>query len=368
MVERVRALVDRVAPEVMLSADVGPSVNEASSSLYQDYRTWLANNWLDMIHPMAYGTDYSPFMVDFQAWADESCLVVPGLGTYMEEFDADDMVKQTRDMLNVGCDGVVYFEISAFFSKGCGTALTSALFTEKAIAPHLDIKETFKANLNRLSERVSKAKTAGTISNSLKNDISALISQALNEESPIDALDELEELLGVIEGIESEPLYNRIREDLVRAAQTCARELRDYRDVYETLKDKIVTFSDTEYYVVLGEGEAVPTIDELCSYLTNGVVKKGYSVVDSNKGVGTEYVLTNGFANFKFIVKGDINGDGKVSSFDYALLKRQVMKTAQLTDVQKIAANVHKPENEKLNTSDYTLLKRHVVKTYNIYA
>lgn len=368
MVERVRALVDRVAPEVMLTADVGPSVNEAANSLYQDYKTWLANNWLDMIHPMAYGNDYSPFMVDFQEWADESCLVVPGLGTYMEEFNADDMVRQTRDMLNVGCDGVVYFELSAFFSKGCGSKLTSSLFTEKAIAPHLDINETFNANLDRLSERVAKATAAGNVSSSLKNSINALITEAKQAATPLEALEELEQLLTVIEDISSEPLYNRIKEDLVRAAQTCARELRDYRYLYEKWEDNIVSFSDTEIYVVLGQGEAVPSIDELKSLLVKGVVKKGYSIIESNKGVGTEYVLTNGFANIKFIVKGDINGDGKVSSMDYVLLKRQVMRTIELTDIQKIAGNVNKPERDKLDTLDYTLVKRHVLKSYNIYA
>ena len=368
MVERTRELINRVAPEVMLTADVGPSVNEAYGSLYQDYKTWLSNNWLDMIHPMAYGTDYSPFMVDFQKWADESCLVVPGLGTYMSEFDADDMVKQTRDMLNVGCDGVVYFELSAFFSKDCGSALTSTLFTQKTIAPHLDITETMKANIQRLSERAVKAASAGTITTALKNKITSAANKALAATCPSEALDDMEELMALLEGIESEALYNRMAEDLVRAAQTVGRELRDGRDAYAALEDKMVIFSDTEYYVVLGVGEAVPTVDELSAYLNQGMIKKGYNVVASDKGIGTEYVLTNGFVSFKLIVKGDLNGDGKVSSIDYALLKRQVMKTAVLTDVQKIAANVYKPESETINTLDYSILKRHVMKNYNIYS
>ena len=143
--------------------------------------------------------------------------------------------------------------------------------------------------------------------------------------------------------------------------------MRDYRDVYKAFEDKIISFSDTEFYVLLGEGEAVPTVEELTSYLTNGVIKKGSTVIENDKGVGTEYVLTNGFANFKFIVKGDVNGDGKISSMDYVLLKRQVMKSIELNDIQKIAANINKPHVEKLDTLDYTLIKRHVVGTFNIY-
>ncbi len=368
MVERVRALIDRIAPDVMLSADVGPSVNEAANSLYQDYRTWLYNNWLDMIHPMAYGTDYSPFMIDFQSWADESCLVVPGLGTYMEEFGAEEMVKQTRDMLNVGCDGVVYFEISAFFSKGCGNALTSSLFTEQALAPHLDDLATLKAHLGRLAERVATAASSGTVSASTKNAITTLTTKASNVTKTSDAIDDLKELAAIIDGISSESLADRLRQDLVRAAQACARELRDGREAYEALQDRIVSLSDTEYYIVLGEGEKVLTVDELSAYLDHGMIMKGDKVIASDKGIGTEYVLTNGLAKFKIIVKGDLNGDGKVSAMDYSTAKRAVTRAINLDEIQKIAANVYKPNEEKINALDYMMIKRHVIGSGNIYA
>ena len=43
------------------------------------------------------------------------------------------------------------------------------------------------------------------------------------------------------------------------------------------------------------------------------------------------------------------------------------MKSIELNDIQKIAANINKPHIEKLDTLDYTLIKRHVVGTFNIY-
>lgn len=59
-------------------------------------------------------------------------------------------------------------------------------------------------------------------------------------------------------------------------------------------------------------------------------------------------------------LKGDVNGDGRVDSRDYMLLKRYVLKTATLTEEQKSRANVD--GRNGINASDYMYLKRLVLK------
>ena len=57
--------------------------------------------------------------------------------------------------------------------------------------------------------------------------------------------------------------------------------------------------------------------------------------------------------------QGDINGDGKVSSVDYMLVKRQVLRKNVLNKEQLLAADVN--GDGRVNAADYMILKRVVL-------
>lgn len=61
---------------------------------------------------------------------------------------------------------------------------------------------------------------------------------------------------------------------------------------------------------------------------------------------------------------GDVNGNGKIDSLDYMLLKRCVLKTTTLNEEQLLRADVNK--NGKPDALDYGMVKRHVLKKYVI--
>ena len=61
---------------------------------------------------------------------------------------------------------------------------------------------------------------------------------------------------------------------------------------------------------------------------------------------------------------GDVNGDWKIDSIDYLLLKRHVLGTYRLTDAQQAVADVSK--DGSVSATDYLLMKRHVLGTYRI--
>lgn len=61
---------------------------------------------------------------------------------------------------------------------------------------------------------------------------------------------------------------------------------------------------------------------------------------------------------------GDINGNGKIDSVDYLLLKRYVLGTYKFTDRQKAVADINGKGG--INSVDYMLLKRCVLGTYKI--
>ena len=363
-VQRMRNLIDTIAPDVLLTADVGPQPNPAYNDLYQNYSVWLNEGWLDMIHPMAYGEGYELVMEKFFKMADENCLVVPGLGIFMEEYGAQDMLRQTNAMLEVGCDGVVYFESTAFISKGCGSVLTGNAFTERALAPALDTDATFKANLERMSTRLSMAKEAGYITNTLATKLDGMIDDAQGADEAYDSLDILYELQDELEGVTSEALRERLYEDTVRAIQALLFELHDASSVFDKLGDKIYSDGFTNY-IILGRNELPLTVDDLKASLAGGEVVKDGKVLGSNDDVPTGALLTNGSANFTVVVIGDVNGDGEASARDYARIKRYVLKTTSLDDAQKLAADIQ--ENGTINARDYSYIKRHVLGTMNIY-
>ena len=60
-------------------------------------------------------------------------------------------------------------------------------------------------------------------------------------------------------------------------------------------------------------------------------------------------------------VQGDANGDGKVSSVDYAVIKRAVLGRYELSEAGLIAADVN--FDGRVNAMDYMIVKRVVLGT-----
>ena len=66
----------------------------------------------------------------------------------------------------------------------------------------------------------------------------------------------------------------------------------------------------------------------------------------------------------KTFLRGDVSGNGKIDSADYAMVKRSVLNTYELNEVQKLIADVN--GNGKVDAADYAMIKRHVLGTYKI--
>ncbi|MBR5745998.1 MAG: dockerin type I repeat-containing protein [Clostridia bacterium] len=63
-------------------------------------------------------------------------------------------------------------------------------------------------------------------------------------------------------------------------------------------------------------------------------------------------------------VPGDVNGNGKIDSADYAMCKRAFLRTYVLNDDQFTRADINK--NSRLDAAEYAMIKRHFLKTYTI--
>lgn len=63
-------------------------------------------------------------------------------------------------------------------------------------------------------------------------------------------------------------------------------------------------------------------------------------------------------------VKGDINGDGKITPSDYVMARRQILGTVSLTGNGRYGADIN--GDGKISPSDYVLIRRHILGTYHI--
>jgi len=100
------------------------------------------------------------------------------------------------------------------------------------------------------------------------------------------------------------------------------------------------------------------------------VVLKNRSGKEKNSGIittGDSVTITVGeeTKTYEIILYGDVNGDGKISSGDYVLIKNSIMGTATLSGVYKEAADVDR-NGQPARSGDYVLIKNSIMGTGTI--
>ncbi|HAN21850.1 MAG: hypothetical protein A2Y15_06425 [Clostridiales bacterium GWF2_36_10] len=118
----------------------------------------------------------------------------------------------------------------------------------------------------------------------------------------------------------------------------------------------------------LADGATIIIVEGFINGLTDnttiGQIKNMFKGNVSVGGIGTGATVSAGGETLTIIIKGDVNGDGKIDSKDYLIVKRTYLGTFSLTTIQLKAACL---ENTTLPTAkDYLKIKRHFLGTYNI--
>ena len=176
-VARVRKLIDEVAPDVLLGADVVPDPTDGKTHNYQDYFTWMNNDWLDIVFPMSYGLGFENAIKSQTDRCGDKTFIAVGLGIFMEELENRHMFDQVSYAREVGTDGVTFFEASAFIRKLTGEYLQESVYSEPAITPYLDREKAAQMQADYAVKRVEEAivKNGGATADGAK-----AISDAIN--------------------------------------------------------------------------------------------------------------------------------------------------------------------------------------------
>lgn len=89
----------------------------------------------------------------------------------------------------------------------------------------------------------------------------------------------------------------------------------------------------------------------------------GENVFVSIIGTGKTLIIDDNC--YIIILKGDLNGDGKIDSIDYFIMKRAVLATYTLSKIQRKAACLE--ETTIPTATDYLKIKRHFLGTYQLF-
>lgn len=136
-----------------------------------------------------------------------------------------------------------------------------------------------------------------------------------------------------------------------------------------------LTLNDKETYT-LADGYLTGAVEktsvsQLLAAIANAPKAKlldlsGKEVTDPAALIGNGFKIEYNGKTTTIVVLGDLNGNGKIDTTDYMLLKRSVLGTYPLNAVRKLAADI--TGDGKITSVDYAMLKRHCLGTYNIYS
>lgn len=132
------------------------------------------------------------------------------------------------------------------------------------------------------------------------------------------------------------------------------------------------SFDMTNGYVML-EAEKLNPSDFKRAYnkLTVKLAKKDGSTLNDSEYIGTGALLTVSYSGMELftksvIIKGDLDGDGKITSTDYIRVRMIILGTLTADEPTKAAADID--GNSSTNTTDYIKIRQHILGIASLFS
>ena len=134
-------------------------------------------------------------------------------------------------------------------------------------------------------------------------------------------------------------------------------------DSFEVIPESLYTKNDGKM-LITGVKDKTTTESFLKNFTNENLqVLKDGKILSGTDLVGTGTVVTDGEKEYFLVVKGDVNGDGKISSVDYIVIKRSITGV-YLSVPQFVASDID--ESGKISSSDYMKVKRYMKGGYEL--
>ncbi len=135
-VRQVSALVKKIRPDITLSADVFPDIDDARMALFQNWQLWAEKGYLDALYVMS----YTPDIEEVRRTSTQMAQIVPkqvckyiGLGPYLG-FGQKILLDEIRTAQEAGADGISLFSLGQLTDEDM-TALRQGPFRLPATIP-----------------------------------------------------------------------------------------------------------------------------------------------------------------------------------------------------------------------------------------
>lgn len=135
--------------------------------------------------------------------------------------------------------------------------------------------------------------------------------------------------------------------------------------------NKLNVRNDSGYVSGLSVGTTANTILNKLSGVKNvSIVNANGIGISGNSKIGTgsniKVIDEDGKTsyNYRVVLYGDVNGDGKVSSADYIMIKNYIIGKNKLVDAKLKSADVNK--SNSVNSADYIMIKNYIIGKTNI--
>lgn len=187
-VKRISDMVKDISPRTALSCDIAPNLADAKESHLQDSTKWMDENLVEVVFPMAYGTNvvkmYASKSVD--AFGENGFSYI-GLGDYGYEI----LIDQILDSREMDADGFAFFSYSQYTDGNYAKYIVNSILSSSAVSPTYNARVATIEQLKTIEKRLSLLGE----SDSYKAKIGEFIIKLENEK----LLDHSDEILGFID-------------------------------------------------------------------------------------------------------------------------------------------------------------------------
>ena len=146
-------------PGVLLSTAVFPEQGKSFGDKKQDFNTWLARGYLDIITPMAYYDDIPMLKRALEAMLPglSACYCYAGISPTYHNLSNDQALSQMKTTIDVGADGFVFFGSQSILNKPGYIELLADTLPTNTLLPHTGAKVLIDTTAREVERKLTEA-------------------------------------------------------------------------------------------------------------------------------------------------------------------------------------------------------------------
>ena len=146
-------------PGVLLSTAVFPEQGKSFGDKKQDFNTWLARGYLDIITPMAYYDDVPTLRRALEAMLPglSACYCYAGISPTYHDLPDDQVLAQMETAISVGADGFVFFGSQSILLNPGYIELLADTLPTNTLLPHTGAKALIDTTAREVERKLTEA-------------------------------------------------------------------------------------------------------------------------------------------------------------------------------------------------------------------